>query len=80
MQVIHNSAILKLGEKKLSREQRSRLFHSIVRRVVPKDMDMKAVEIELYVQPEERVLAAPEDWRMGEQERESGIVTMPLPV
>jgi len=80
MQVIHNLAILKLGEKKLSREQRSRLFHSIVRRVVPKDMKMKAVEIELYVQPEESSLAAPEERRMGEQKREPGIVTMPLPV
>jgi len=80
MQVIHNLAILKLGQKKLSSEQRSRLFRSVVRRVVPRDMDLKAVEIELCVQPEERVLAAPEDRRIGEQEREPSIVTMTLPV
>ncbi len=80
VQLIHNLATLKLGEKKLSREQRSRLFHSVVRRVVPKDMKMKRVEIELYAQPKEQGLVTLEDRRMGQRKREASIVTMPLSV
>jgi len=48
-QVIENLAMLKLGEKKLSRDQRSRLFHALVKRVVPRRADLKHVDIELYV-------------------------------
>jgi site-specific DNA recombinase len=48
-QVIQSLAMLRLGEKKLSRDQRSRLFHSLVKRVVPADVDMKRVEIEMYL-------------------------------
>jgi len=50
-QVIQNLAVLKLGEKKMSRDQRSRLFHALVKRVVPKDPTLRVIHIDLYVQP-----------------------------
>lgn len=50
-QVIRNLAVLKLGEKKLSHDQRSRLFHALVRRVRFTDPQRHGIEIELYVQP-----------------------------
>lgn len=59
MQVIQNLALLKLGEKKLTQEQRSRLFRALVKRVVPKDADLTEVEIDLYVTPESGVLQTP---------------------
>ena len=49
-QVIDNLAVLKLGDQKLSRDQRSRLFHAAVRRVVPRDMSLERLDIELFVQ------------------------------
>ncbi|MDM8004611.1 MAG: recombinase family protein [Phycisphaerae bacterium] len=59
MQVIQNLAMLKLGEKKLTQEQRSRLFHALVKRVVPRDAELTEVEIDLYVTPESGVLQTP---------------------
>lgn len=51
--VMHNLALLKLAEKKLSRDQRSRLFHALVKRVVIKNTKLEWAEIELYVKPVE---------------------------
>ena len=51
-QVIRNLAMLKLGHKKLTVDQRSRLFHSLVRKVRFTDKQRLKVEIELYVHPE----------------------------
>ena len=78
MQVIQNLAILKLGEKKMSRDQRSRLFHALVKRVVPKDNDFKRVEIELYVRPatDDR---RPPDFTVAGREFEPTTVSMRLP-
>lgn len=50
--VIRNLAMLKLGEKKLSRDQRSKLFHALVRRVRFTDQKRQGIEVELYVLPE----------------------------
>ena len=61
MNVIRNLAMLKLGEKKLSSEQRSRLFHSLVRAVRFTGDRAREIEIELFVAPEasEDELGAP---------------------
>ena len=61
MNVIRNLAMLKLGEKKLSSEQRSRLFHSLVRAVRFMDDRAREIEIELFVAPDagEDQLAVP---------------------
>lgn len=77
-QVIDNLTVLKLGEKKLSLAQRSQFFHAAVRRVVPRDLRLSRIDIELYVQ----------DPANGEESKISGAtfdedsaptaVTMPL--
>ena len=77
-QVIDNLAVLKLGDKKLSLDQRSRLFHAAAKRVVPRDMSLSRVNIELYVTlpPKEEDTSLPnltsgDDWH-------ATAVTMPL--
>lgn len=78
MQLIQNLALLKLGEKKLTQDQRSKLFHALVKRVVPKDAGLSELEIELYVQPVESVGRVDEE--TIERAADLPTISMPLPV
>lgn len=78
--VIHNLAILKLGEKKLSVAQRSQFFHAAVKSVVPRDMRLERMDIELYVKLPPKDEAASEPGLAFTNEWEATAVSMPLPV
>jgi site-specific DNA recombinase len=75
-QVVQQLALLKLGEKKLSRDQRSRLFHALVRRVVPNDEQLSRVDIELYAKERDSEIMAP---GLGPAD-EPLVVSMQLPI
>ena len=46
-QLVHNLAMLRLGDRKLSEEQRRGLFRTLVKRVSPQDETLQVCEIEL---------------------------------
>ena len=77
-QVIDNLAVLKLGDKKLSREQRSRLFHAAVRRVVPQNMRLNRIDIELFVESPVTSQQSGVPERTVDEDVPPTVVTMPL--
>ncbi len=79
-QVIQNLALLRLGEKKLSRDQRSRLFHALVRRVVPENMELTQIEIELFVQPRAEPSDVGRSDSIGQRAPQLAAVPIRLPI
>lgn len=76
MQTIRNLATLKLGEKKLSADQRSRLFHNLVRCVKFSGKARDRIEIELYVGGEPGATRAGYAESLAGGER--GVVRIPI--